>query len=306
MIYLKKLIFAPFFLFSFYFLLFYSTPILKSYDSIFSLSVDTFYQFIIICALTLICSFFFVLFSCSAQDWKFVLPVITISVALIFLNLGLDKSLIPGFFILATTLLIYKSLDSKLKSYLNFEPISLFSPSIRQFSSLLILMLSIIFFLNVNTKIQTKGFEIPDSLIDASIKLVPSSNLPSQAQDLTKQLSIPKEQIDMLKQNPTLLKQYGLDPSMLDSLSEPSKGVNNFSQNLIKKTLKDQFASLIKPFLAVIPAILAVVFFITLQSLMSFLGLLTFPLVWISFLVLEKTGFIKFTEEMRPVKKMVI
>lgn len=113
-----------------------------------------------------------------------------------------------------------------------------------------------------------KGFRIPDSLIDTALKFAPIES------------STPPEQLELFKQNS--------------------------ATNLIKQTLKDQIQNLIKPYLNFIPAVLALLLFISLQSIASVINLLLHPLLWIIFYVLEKTGFIKFTTEMRPVKKMVM
>jgi len=82
--------------------------------------------------------------------------------------------------------------------------------------------------------------------------------------------------------------------------------LNNSSQDLIKQTVKDQLEGFLKPYLGFIPALLTIILFLTLQSLTSFINLLIYPMLWIIFYIFEKTGFIKFTIEKRPVKKMVI
>lgn len=102
--------------------------------------------------------------------------------------------------------------------------------------------------------VQEQGFQIPDSLIDASLKLT--------------------------------------DQGQIDSL--------------VKEALKDQIQNLIKPYLGLIPAVVAALLFFTLQALTSLVSLLIYPLLWLIFLILEKIGFVKFTTEMREVKKMVV
>lgn len=80
----------------------------------------------------------------------------------------------------------------------------------------------------------------------------------------------------------------------------------NLANDLIKQTVKDQFQNLLKPYLSFIPAILALFLFLTLQSLTSLINLLIYPLLWIIFYILQKTGFVRFEAEMREVKKMVV
>lgn len=80
----------------------------------------------------------------------------------------------------------------------------------------------------------------------------------------------------------------------------------NLSQDLIKQTVKDQIQNLIKPYQNFIPAGLALLLFLTLQSLTSIINLLIYPLLWLTFFILEKSRFVRFEVEQRPVKKLVV
>ena len=295
MIMLKKLILAPVFLTVFAFLASQIVPFLKSYDIIFSLSSNSLIQLIILAFLILISGLIFNLFITFAQNWKMVLPVALFASILPMLFLEPVLGLIFGLGVLISLSLTYLTLTNKLKTYFTFNPNALISPSIKQLTGLLILTFSLTYFLSINQIIQKTGFQIPDSLIDTALKFTPiESSLPQE----TSQFSIPPEQLELLKQNPDLLKQYGLDPKILDT-------PQNTSTNLIKQTVKDQLQNFIKPYLNFIPAVLALLLFISLQSLVSFLNLLIHPILWIIFYILEKTGFIRFEIEQRPVKKMV-
>lgn len=283
----KKLIPAPIFLIVFALLIYQLVPLLKSYDVIFSLSSNSLIQLITLAFLILTAGLLFNLFVAFAQNWKMVLPVALIAAALPMLFLTPFLSLVFGLGVLISLSFNYLTLTNTLKTYLTFNPNSLISPSVKQLAGLLILAFSITYFLSINQIIQKTGFAIPDSLIDAALKFAPIES------------SNPPEQLELLKKNPDLLKQYGLDPKILDN-------PQNMTTNLIKQQVKDQIQNLIKPYLNFIPAVLALLLFITLQSLTSIMNLLIHPLLWIIFYILEKTGFIKFTEETRLVKKMVI
>ena len=292
---LKKLILAPVFLTVFAFLASQIVPFLKSYDIIFSLSSNSLIQLIILAFLILISGLIFNLFITFAQNWKMVLPVALFASILPMLFLEPVLGLIFGLGVLISLSLTYLTLTNKLKTYFTFNPNALISPSIKELTGLLILTFSLTYFLSINQIIQKTGFQIPDSLIDTALKFTPiESSLPQE----TSQFSIPPEQLELLKQNPDLLKQYGLDPKILDT-------PQNTTANLVKQTVKDQLQNFIKPYLNFIPAVLALLLFISLQSLVSFLNLLIHPILWIIFYILEKTGFIRFEIEQRPVKKMV-
>ncbi len=299
----KKLLFAPFFLISFGFLLHFINPLFASYDIIFSLSLESLTQLIILSSLITLTSFLFVLFSSLAQDSKIILPVGATAalISLVVTPQPLSFILAVGIFI--STLISHLTLEGKLKSYLTFEPNSLLGPSIRHLSGLLILVVSLTFFLSTNKIIQEKGFQIPDSLIDTALKVSgQAQSETTQSQSIQPQLT--NEQITLLKKNPDLLKQYGLDSKTLDSLNQPAS--QKSGQDFIKQTIKDQLQNLLKPYLGIIPALLAFLFFLSLQSLTALLTILIYPLLWITFYILEKTNFIKFEVEQRPVRKMVI
>lgn len=295
---LKKLIFAPFFLLFFALTIYQFTPFLKSYELIFSLSLNTLIQLIIISAFILLSSFSYVLFSSFALDFKFVLPVGILASVISFLFLEPALGIVFMVGIIVSLLLTFLNLETTMKNYLNFQPNNLFGPTTRHLCTLIVLILSIVYFLSINKVISEKGFSIPDSLIDTALKFAQTE----QQETSTPQLpSLSKEQIDLLRKNPDLLKQSGLDPKILDSLNSP-----NSPNELIKQTVKDQLQSLLKPYIGFIPAVLAVILFFTLQSLTSIINLFIYPLLWITFYVLEKTGFVTFVVEQRPVKKMVI
>lgn len=136
-------------------------------------------------------------------------------------------------------------------------------------AALLILVFSFTYFLSMNKIIQTQGFQIPASLIDSALKLT------DQPQTIQEETTI-------------------------------SQAPANLMQETLKQAVKTQLDSIIKPYLGAVPAILAVLLFFLLQSLTSLINLLIYPLLWILFYIFEKTGFIKFTEEQKTLRKMVV
>lgn len=259
---LKKLIFAPLFLIAFALLISQLSPIFKSADFIFSLSLETFLQLLFVSGLILLSSLFFVLFVSLAQDWKLVLPVAILAAIFPVIFLEPSIAIILVVAVLVSFLISFLALENTLKTYLTFQPNSIFGPSIRHLSSLLILVIAMTYFLAISKVITQNGFQIPDSLIDTALKAIP------QPQDIT--------------------------------------APQDLTSDILKQTIKDQFQALLKPYSSFIPAILALLLFFTLQSLVSVINIFIYPLLWLVFYILEKTGFIKFTTEMRPVKKMVI
>lgn len=251
----KKLIFAPVFLIIFTIFIYQLSLILKSYDFVFSLSINTLIQLIILSALIFLSSLTFVLFATFANNWKLILPI------------GILASLIPfAFWNMSLSAVFAVGISvSLLLAYLTFNPTALLGPAVRHLSGLLILSFCLVYFLSASKIIAQNGLQIPDSLIDTALKF--SSPTSPNSPDLL-QLSIPPD--------------------------------------LLKQTVKDQLQGLIKPYQGFVPASLAVMLFLTLQSLTSILNLLIYPLLWVTFFILEKTGFVKFEVEQRPVKKLIV
>jgi len=305
---LKKLIFALPFLIVFTVLIFQISPLLASYDFIFSFSLTTLTDLILISLLFFFSGFLFVLFATLASDWKIILPVgiLASAIPLVFAQSALN--LILAVIIFVSLLFTNLLLDNVLKSYLTFQAGALLGPKIRNLSTHLVLSFCLIYFFSLSKIIAQNGFQIPDSLIDTALKITGSAtpNIQSEEMNLPQ---IPPEQLDLLKKNPDLLKQYGLDPKLLDTLTAPQKSTAapaNLTNELIKQTVKDQVQNFIKPYLNFIPAGLAILLFFTFQAFISIANLLISPLLWLIFLILEKTGFTKFTVEQREVKKLVV
>lgn len=265
----KKVSIVPFFLVVLALLIYQFKPLLTSYETVFSLSWNALMQLIILAVLILSASLMFSLFAFLAEDWRLILAVVAVASLIPLLLVTLPLGLILAVGILTSLLLTYLTLENKLKNYLTFEPNSLLGPAIRHLATLLVIVICLSYFLSINKLIQQEGFQIPDSLIDTALKIAV--------------------------------------PPQTETTDQPEQAVQpQLTQDLIKQTVKDQLQTLLKPYLGFIPAALAVILFLTLQSLTSILNLLIHPLLWLTFYILEKTGFVKFTEEMRPVKKIVI
>ncbi len=260
MILVKKLAFAPFFIIFFGLLIYQINPLIKSYDFIFSLSINSLISLTFLSTLILLTSFAFVLFASLALNWKIVFPVGILAslFPIIFLNQAQGLVFAVGIFV--SLLVTNISLENTMKTYLTFHPSSLLGPSIKHLSSLLIVVICITYFLSLNKVIQENGFQIPDSLVETVLKLNP----------------------------------------------QPQEIPLNLGENFIKQAVQDQIQNFLKPYMGFVPALLAILLFFTLQSLTSIINLLIHPLLWLIFLMLEKSAFISFTTEMRPVKKMVL
>ncbi len=305
---LKKLVFAPIFLIFFAFFSFELAHILNIPNLALSMSISTLIQLIIFTLATMLASLFFVVFAALAFDWRVIAPISFLAALLVFIFLASTTGLIAAVAIFIILCSVYLMLERTLKSYLDFKPTTLFKPAIKNLTWLLIIISALVYFLIISSDIQKNGFQLPDSLFDLTLKFMPEQNLTGQLDtgSTTPQIpQIPKEQLDLLKQNPSLLKQYGLDAKMLDSL-DSSKSNSSPTQSPIKTLIKDQLQTMLKPYQNFIAPVLAILFYFTLTFFTSIFSLFLSLFIWLMFLILEKTGFIKFTTEQRTVRKMVI
>lgn len=276
--YLKKLTFALFLLVAFAFLCHKLSYLFNTYDFIFSLSSQVYIDMINISILISLFSFLFILFSTLAMELKLIIPigVALFILAIIFFGYQLS-GLVFAIGILVILFIIYISVENVMKNYLNFSPASIFSPIVKYLSGLLIFVIAVSYYFSINNVLMKNGFQIPDSIIETVIELSPNIN--------------------------QLIKQSNDSQSLLKINSESQQ---NFIRDSIKKTIRGQIQDIIKPFIGFVPIILALLFFITFQSITSLVNLLIYSLFWLTFFVLEKIGFITFIEEQRTVRKIVI
>lgn len=302
----KKLTFVPVYLIFLSYLTYSISQLLGKTNLVFGIDIATIQTLLIIILTLTLTSLFFIIFATLAQNWGLILLTSALALVIPIIFLTLKLGIIFSVFILLGTLLNFALLNSKLKTYLTFQPTSLLSPSVKLFASFLIIGISVIYFFSIQEGISKNGFQIPDSLIDTALKFSP------QTQDLgqistpnLENLNISKEQIEMLKKNPALLDQYGIDPSLLDSFDDQDKQAST-PTSPVKQLIKAKFDQLVKPYTPFIAPILGLLFFVSLNSIMYLFSFFISPLIWFIFKILTKTGFINFTTEMREVKKMVV
>ncbi len=292
-------------------------PLLSDIYLIFSLDLAILVNLIWISVALLITSLGFVLFTSLANDWKLVLPAVVVASIIPALLFALPLSLFISIGSLLTLTILFFSVKKKFANYLTFEPNHLVTPSIKSQATLLILVMSVYFYLQANLEISTKGFQVPDSLINSVLQIASPATPAVQGTSIAELPSLTPEQLQYLKQHPDLVRQSGINPSVLNSVSttpttskatstKTNNTANNPVNNQLKPLIQAQIQQFIKPFEKFIPAILAILFFFTLQSFVSIGSLLLSPLILLIFWILEKTNFIHFEKEMREVKKLVV
>lgn len=314
MILFKKLIFAlPFLIFYCAFLLVIN-PFLNNSNLLFSLEFQTLIQISLIEAFLLYTAIYFTIFVSFATNWKIVVSIVIVACLFPLLLVNPPLKVIITLGSLFSFMLTYLLLNKKLSNYITFHARTLLAPSIKHLITLLALTISFGFYLTTNSNISRNGFKLPDSLLDDSLKFAtPQLSKENQTQlSLANHLQISQEELQLLKQNPESLTQFGLDPSIINTLDqttlfESNKNSGVVNQNtVIKSIVQKQVEDLTKPYQHYIPFILALIFFITLQSYASLLSIILPLHLWLIFFILEKLGFIRYQIETREVKKLIV
>ena len=143
----------------------------------------------------------------------------------------------------------------------------------------------------------------PANTTDTKSTSPSASSSPSTQQTEKPSIKLTPEQKELLKNNPEILKQYGIDPEVLNVLGAETS--NNPLNDYIHQTVRDQFDNLLKPYLGFIPGLLAILFYFSLSSISGLLMWLGGPILWLLFFVLEKTGVISFKTETKEVQMLV-
>lgn len=284
----KKIFFAPLFLITFaVFNYFLNLNLRSGIDSLFAISLGSLFTLLILISFAILSSVLFIVFCVLAQNIKVIVPVILISGLAPALFLIYPVNFIVAILDAIIFIVFFFLIENVIKTYTDFKPTKLFTPLIKRLSFTLIIISSFAYYLSVDAEIKDKGFEIPDSLIETSLKFVPleSDFNPVKVKGAKfAQINLTQDQIELLK-NPPLPSTSPLD---------------------IKPLIKSQLDNMLKPYLGFIPILLTALYFFSLTFISSVLSILVSPLVFLIFLILEKTEFITFTTEQRTVKKLVV
>ncbi len=322
---IKKLIFAPVFLIFIASALYFYQPILNQYLEIFFKPYGGLIEFGTLAIFILFASLTFSLYITFTQDFKYALVLAVLASLLPFAFLRVNLAIVIGICLFISLILTYFNLQTNLRTYVNFLPTTLLLTPIKMLNTFILLTLAVGFYLNANSIIQTQGFKIPEQIIDWSIDLsLQNQNPPVLGKKYLAQLpTLTQEQLDLLKANPQVLEQFGLDPKDLDQYTPDNNPQNIKSPNqnavsvtpsipganlkdIIKAQISDSLDRTIKPYLFAIPIILAFMFYSFASLILWILSLFLSPIISLIFLIFEKTGFIRFEKEMREVKKIVI
>lgn len=315
----KKLLFAPLFLSFLVILSYLFRVVLNKHLDIFFGAWGGLYEVGLIAIVMILASLTYCLYVTFTQDIKYYLVLAILGSLTAFTFLKPSLAIVAGIGFFVSLSIVYFTLLSNLKTYINFQPVNLLSSPIKTLNTLLLLSLTLVFYFHSNSIIQTQGFKIPEPIIDWAIDLsMQDANIPVRGEKYLAQLpTISQDQLDLLKQNPQVLEQFGINPADLDAITpstQTQSPVQSTLQNIPGVNLRDAVKSqinasldqVIKPYLFAIPMFLAFLFYSLGSFVLWILSIFLSPTILLIFSILEKSGFIRFDKEMREVKKIVI
>lgn len=319
----KKLCLIPLLILSTIALYFSFKPALNEYLEIFFKPNFGIYEFGLIALFITLTSLTFVIFVTLSQNFIYALIASTISSLTAFLFFDFNLALTLSICFLITFILGYFNLQTSLKSYINFSPQSIFSPHIKLLNTFLLLSLTFAYFLNTNSIIKTQGFQIPKPLVEWAVDLtleMQGMSVKGEKRYLAQALT--PEQMELLRQNPDVLKQFGVNAEDLEEFVAPANSQaitpNQSAVQVIPQipgaNIKDMLMAqtgnmldlVIKPYQNIIPFLFAFMFFSFISLLNWIFSLFLTPIIMLIFYIFEKSGFVRFEKEMREVKKIVI
>jgi ABC-type multidrug transport system fused ATPase/permease subunit len=316
----KKLIFAPLCIVLVLTLLFFYKPFLEKYLNIFLAEYGGVFEFGLLALIISITGISYCLYLAFTQNIKYSLIFAFIASITPFLFFPPSLALVIGIGMFASFLVVHFTLQSNLKTYVNFQPTALLSGPVKTFNSLLLLSLAFGFFLNTNSIIKSQGFSIPEEVIEWATDLsIKQSGIEVKGEKYLAQ-SLTPEQLELLQQNPEVLEQFGVSIDDVnqfvqdDGIEKNQEAVkivpsvkDNFSiKDKVKAQIRNTLEEMIKPYLFAIPFILAFLFYSISGFYLWLISLLINPLIILLFYIFEKSGFIKYQKEVREIKKMVI
>ncbi len=286
-------------------------PFLQDFSLIFSLSFNILSQLIMLVGTIALIAYLFTVFAVLASDWTLVLPVIVLSSlsTLLFVTAPISYFLSIGLLI-AFVISFAQTYNKVIKDPSGFHVSENVVKPSGSLATLIILATSVAFYFSVSATGDKITQKIVDSVVNISGDIMKTQQLPQNTgTNPLDSISISSDQIKLLKENPDLLKQSGLDPAILDTIGkQDNKNVTaqDLAVEAAKPLITKQVTDMIKPITPILPFLMVFLFYLNFQFLASTAAFILSPSIYLLFWILEKTGFIHFEIEMRAAKKLVV
>ena len=287
---LKVIFFTLSLILSSYFFILNTKQILDNPTLLLSLNLPSFIPFLLlILSIYLLSISFALLATLSPGIYSKVGAYLLAASIPVVLEPSLEKGLLGGLFLLLIFLFGTWEIRNQINAYFHFTPRIVYSSSLRLLVTLLVIFVSLGYFVAYYNLIQKEGFKIPSDLVNQVTSLTVSNLAGKLGGSNQQNLNVESKELEKL----------GL-----------TKGTNQDTTKQISESLgaelEKNIQSAINPFVNYIPYALAAIFFLTLHSLAG-LGFFLVPMfLSVAFFILEKTRFVHFEEHSQVVKRMVL
>jgi len=224
----------------------------------------------------------------------------------LFVRLGLATIFILSLFIFAA---FVRSDNEKI---LKFSVHKIFSPSLRTLGILITLLFCTGFFFSYRSRLELEGFRAPAALIDKAVELAGRSILEVVTREIASTSKLPNQQA-VFVEIPEELDEAGLTKTLEEEFGIKIDRVPKNTADLlamVKPALRDkinkQIEDTLTPYLPFIPAIMSILFFLSLLPFVTVGAFIVIPFLSLTFKVLEALKLIEEKTETIKVTRLVL
>ena len=218
---------------------------------------------------------------------------------------------LAGIFI-ATLFIFAAFVRSDNEKILKFSVHKVFFPSLRTLGILMTLLFCAGFFFSYRSRVELEGFKAPVALIDKVVDLTGRSIIETVTRQIASTSKLPDQEAVFIE-IPEEIGEAGLTKTLEEEFGITIDRVPKNSADLmamIKPALRDRIAKQIEdtlnPYLPFIPAVMSVIFFLSLFPFATVGAFLVIPFLSLAFKVLEALKLIEEKTETVEVKRFIL
>ena len=224
----------------------------------------------------------------------------------IFVRLGLTVIFIAALFIFAA---FVRSDNEKI---LKFSVHKVFFPSLRTLGILMTILFCAGFFFSYRSRIELEGFTAPVELIDKVVDLTGRSMIETFTNQIASTSKLPDqeavfveipEELDEAGLTKTLEEEFGIT---IDRVPKDSADLLSMIKPALRDRIAKQIEDMLNPYLPFIPAIMSVLFFLSLFPLATIGAFFVIPGLSLTFKVLEALKLIEEKTETVSITRLVL
>lgn len=195
---------------------------------------------------------------------------------------------------------------------LKFSVHKVFFPSLRTLGILMTILFCAGFFFSYRNRIELEGFKAPVALIDRVVELTGRSLIETFTNQIADTSKLPDqeavfveipEELDEAGLTQTLEEEFGIT---IDRVPQDSADLLSMVQPALRDRIAKQIEDMLNPYLPFIPAIMSVLFFLSLFPFATIGAFLAIPFLSLAFKVLEALKLVEEKEETIIVKRFAL